>query len=1170
MGLLSKMYERKGKGMRQSGIKGFMNTGSAPPGAPTRTPTSASGVASKEADGGTASPGTWKVSSTQAGAVSGATPGVPEGGATTKKGPDPFDFESSFDASVSPASVGGAVRPAAGAKLAPTTGSPVGMNRPALVNSPATATATASNPFLPTPSKRRRVTFAEVDEYSLVEDDPSDEEAEGDDIPMGGDAEDSDADDAAVPESPEMEPWKMFGTPKSEVRGQTAAAAAATPAWVKQPRSPPVMPSPSARTPPGRDQTRTALEVAAAAGMGKIVADGSEVSGSLPRGMGLPESGEDLANVDEAQYALAGLGEMAPAAGRLTSAVSLVTLAADPRRRRVLTSQGLAPNMMRAACQVCGGGAGAETVPGDGPSRATRFASAALLYLASLDLRAKDAIAAFDAAAPVPILPVLLRAAVKDGDGAMNDGRSVSAAATLGVGGFRGLLAGRAEARAEKSIREALQALKFLPHEEVDAPSLALLATHRALTQQETVAAMASANEGIRGRSEGDGGDDAGGLDDNTGEGSEAVGGWGALKSQLASSGTMLEVARLADVAARDICELGAGCFSRGRTDGDASVEEEEGNDGHGSPEVGGGATETAAASRAMARLYRCMRVVEAATFGSQACADAVVAGDLSPGPGRPRGGHRAALALVPMRTNAAIASPAPVGLMAAAAPEVKEQKAMSGDHDEAAVLAEVVNDCRVKEINLSPPASPSGAGSKRRLKDEEKDSEDEAVLEKKFRTVEALLLTPSPGKGRGIGMVNRRGNGEGIDTAMEDALGSPPVGVAGGGSKDGTPTFNFNTIAAAVDASIAWLDDGAGDRGAEAGMNVGSGMTGEDVEAGWTILHSLLRVLPTLAVAAAAAAYGTRAGDTLCGVVIARDGGLGVDPRLAAETLRSVIHVLTNLTNENPAGCKTVRDAGGVEAAAALIPWFASLEGFVPGTGPSKAVVAKAAVRANGAWLGAAARRDHAREKEDSGAAASGADMLNASLCFLVNLAEMDDDVCKALRSMEADVGALEERRGGRRVSGSKRSGMYTRPLGLVELLAQIFVRSGGAGPVDENGNIIAASSGGDVEGGTKATVRSEKDDGEVTAEMLDVNVGDDKEGDGLITQAYAALLVAFLIEGQPALRADVMCTLPEGGLASLAGVLERFRTFHENLESISSASHTSLSRVIRWLKGN
>jgi len=47
-------------------------------------------------------------------------------------------------------------------------------------------------------------------------------------------------------------------------------------------------------------------------------------------------------------------------------------------------------------------------------------------------------------------------------------------------------------------------------------------------------------------------------------------------------------------------------------------------------------------------------------------------------------------------------------------------------------------------------------------------------------------------------------------------------------------------------------------------------------------------------------------------------------------------------------------------------------------------------------------------------------------------------------------------------------------------------------------------------------------------------------------------------------------VCALPEGGLASLAAVLERFRAFHENLESISAASHASLTRIIRWLKGN
>ena len=57
--------------------------------------------------------------------------------------------------------------------------------------------------------------------------------------------------------------------------------------------------------------------------------------------------------------------------------------------------------------------------------------------------------------------------------------------------------------------------------------------------------------------------------------------------------------------------------------------------------------------------------------------------------------------------------------------------------------------------------------------------------------------------------------------------------------------------------------------------------------------------------------------------------------------------------------------------------------------------------------------------------------------------------------------------------------------------------------------------------------------------------------------------------VEGQPALRADVVYVLPEGGLNALASVLERFKTFHENLESISEASHASLTRIIRWLKG-
>ena len=103
---------------------------------------------------------------------------------------------------------------------------------------------------------------------------------------------------------------------------------------------------------------------------------------------------------------------------------------------------------------------------------------------------------------------------------------------------------------------------------------------------------------------------------------------------------------------------------------------------------------------------------------------------------------------------------------------------------------------------------------------------------------------------------------------------------------------------------------------------------------------------------------------------------------------------------------------------------------------------------------------------------------------------------------------------------------------------------------------------------GAARAQARQGGGAGEVTAEML-VDAGEEEEGDGLITQAYSALLAAFLIEGQPALRADVRCAIPEGGLEAMAATLERFRAFHENLESISEDSRASMNRVIRWLKG-
>jgi len=568
-----------------------------------------------------------------------------------------------------------------------------------------------------------------------------------------------------------------------------------------------------------------------------------------------------------------------------------------------------------------------------------------------------------------------------------------------------------------------------------------------------------------------------------------------------------------------------------------------------------------------------------------------VVTGDLSPAPPSVPG----SVALVPMRKNPGMLSPAP--------------KSARKSANEDAEIADVVGKVRVDGIDMSPPGSPGGKdGDKRPRPPKSLDDEDEESLLKKFKTAEALLLTPSPGAKRvgSIGVdVNRVVAAMDAIEDPDDAMGSPdPVRREGskGGSKDkeapskDTPTFNFRAVAAAVESSIAWLDDGANPDGVAAdGRGVGDKLR-------WTVMHSLLAALPTLAVAAAASCHATEPGGSICGVRVSRKGGLGVDPRLASGTLRHVVHVLTNLTNENLGGCAVLRTApGGLETAASLVPWCAALEGLIPGCGPSEADRRASSIRSGAVpnrgsvpkTLSAATRARMAKE-DAANAAAAGVDMLNAAMCMLVNASEIDGEVCGELRVLEADAGALEElTRAPKRASskGTKRPdgphhGQPVRPLGLVELLAGIFVRTGGAGPVDANGVPLKEeeetepksneekeepdSNGAATRNRQKVKSSTEHaNDGEVTAEMLRREADDERESDGLITQAYAALLTAFLVEGQPALRADVVYVLPEGGLNALASVLERFRTFHENLESISESSHASLTRIIRWLKG-
>ena len=1228
MGFLSKIYERRGKGRRQSGVPVSAEKPSAPPEpapspapAPTRSVTRRGGAGSDFSAGASARAADADVAAPDPPDVPAGAPGLAN---DVPKKPDPFDFDASLDAAVGPEEdeaprpsprsparpTPGAARPSLHAGASRSTTSPgegaFGAAR-AFVPAPG---ETTPDPFGATPSKRRRVTFAEVDAYSLGEDDDDDEPddpATARSLPSSADATAADAMEPEPEPAPSSPPPTSFGVFGGAFPTTTGADAAPSPEWSKR------APSTTATRSPSRSPAVRSPPTASIAARSPAHSPGAAVAAAMGDGSPSPlrggfaaatsVTGDALADVDEAQYALGGLAPEQPAGGRLASAATLVALVADPRRRRALAAHGLAPRVLRAALDL-----GRSVVDGDarrggvieaalGPDpETTRLAAAALLYLSAVGLPAEKAAKAYADGQLATVLEGLLTPSGR----AAND---TGAASRVRGGGFEAALAGGADARAEKTIRAALKGLKFLPEEELNARTLALLAAHRALAQGEKAAAAATARDAARraargarrdrkDRDEDEGADrdaDEGADQDQEGADEAAIREWSELKTSLAERGVMLAVARLADAAAREIHDLGEACFSRpgpgpdpnDLEDGSDTTNRDVGIRTGASPSTDGtdanDARDARRASRAMARLFRCSRVIEAATFGCTPCASALVTGDL----GRPP--PRGKMALVPMRTNEAIASPAPRGHPAGRGGGVAKGPGATPGEEDAGDVAGVMGHVRVRGIHLTPPASPAGAGSKRAHDDE---PEDEATMLKKFRTAEALLLTPSPGAkpprerrdaragGRGTDAANSRetdaansnananANSVADDVEMDAMSSPPPAGARGvnGGDAD-TPTFNFSRVAAAVDASIAWLDDGAG-----------GAPPGGSRPARWTLVHSLLRALPGLAAAAATATHATDAGATILGVRTSRASGLGADPRLAAGTLRAVVCVLTNLTNENPEGCAAVRATGGLETAAALVPWCASLEGLIPGTGPSREDAAAAAIRAGSArrdpprGLGPAAAARRARE-EAGNPAGAGHDMLNSALCLLVNIAELDGDSCGTLRALEADAGALEERArtgtgagaGGRRentraaAAKKKRAAatqvaLASRPLGLVELLAQIFVRSGGAGRPDDGEP-------GDGPG-----------DGDVTAEMLDAR---DKESDGLITQAYAALLTAFLIEGQPALRADVVCTLPEGGLATMASVLERFRAFHENLESISEESHASLTRVIRWLRG-
>ena len=282
------------------------------------------------------------------------------------------------------------------------------------------------------------------------------------------------------------------------------------------------------------------------------------------------------------------------------------------------------------------------------------------------------------------------------------------------------------------------------------------------------------------------------------------------------------------------------------------------------------------------------------------------------------------------------------------------------------------------------------------------------------------------------------------------------------------------------------------------------------------TACRALVEALPTLAAATTASVVGAKKGDVVQGIEIRYNAAIAVDHRVAVGALKSALCTLTNVTNENKEGCDAVvgEDSRGLLVIASLIPWLAlSIEGFT---------------------LRDAKERKRTRTPTDD----SGSSLLNAALVLLVNIVEADATTADVLRNAMVRL-----------------PGDSSRGASFVEALTMLYLQSGGA---DE-----------DEDEGEKETAEEAQ---HLTADMIK-SYSSKTNGDDLILQAYCGLLLAFLIEDDAALRAEVTSTFPEkpqgtSRLKPLADTLERFHAFHESLNSISAASSERLVKVVTWLR--
>ncbi|KXG38249.1 uncharacterized protein LOC8065809 isoform X2 [Sorghum bicolor] len=240
-------------------------------------------------------------------------------------------------------------------------------------------------------------------------------------------------------------------------------------------------------------------------------------------------------------------------------------------------------------------------------------------------------------------------------------------------------------------------------------------------------------------------------------------------------------------------------------------------------------------------------------------------------------------------------------------------------------------------------------------------------------------------------------------------------------------------------------------------------------------------------------------------------------ESNLLEDCLLASVKVLMNLANDNPSGCEQIASCGGINTMAALIiKHFPSFDFSMDSNNQMKERVSAGDLLSSQNSKSLQIKTKQLRDYE--------LDFLVAILGLLVNLVEKDS--LNRVRLANARVS----------VNLSQNPDSKEVQRDVIPLLCSIFLASQGTGETAE------AISPDDEESLLQ---------GEREAEMM-------------IVEAYAALVLAFLSTESMKVRGAISSCLPDNNLKVLVPVLEKFVSFHLQLNMMTRETHSAVTEVI------